>query len=67
MNVNLLKRFSCGCVLSLKDFTQPQNQEPMKNTLKKLLIGSIAIVILTGTKFGLKPAERGVSLTHTRK
>ncbi len=39
----------------------------MKNTLKKLLIGSIAIVILTGTKFGLKPAERGVSLTHTRK
>ncbi len=39
----------------------------MKNMLKKLLIGGLAIVILTGTKFGLKPAERGVCLTHTRK
>ncbi len=39
----------------------------MKTTLKKLLIGAVAIVILTGTKFGLKPAERAVSLTHTRK
>lgn len=39
----------------------------MKTIIKKILIGGIAIVILTGTKFGLKPADRGVSLTHTKK
>ena len=39
----------------------------MKTTIKKLLIGATAVIILTGTKFGIKPVEKSVSLTHTIK
>ncbi|SDN77044.1 hypothetical protein SAMN05421820_109180 [Pedobacter steynii] len=37
----------------------------MKTAIKKIMIVAVAIVILTGTKFGKKSAERTATVVHS--
>lgn len=39
----------------------------MKTALKKFMIAAVAVVILTGTKFGKKSAERIATIVHAIK
>lgn len=39
----------------------------MKTAIKKIMIAAMAVVILTGTKFGKKTAERTATMVHAVK